>query len=205
MAKKISTNVSDSLKTAIDELGKETGVTQAHIVEEALTRYLEMVNSPVTQARGFLPDTETKQTYFASVNGEKREKLLAGLETHNASPEMTEAELLQLACKVSGRDANSIISDGVSYSAQRIIGSELASSGKQGALGSADTKIIESINANRELVSNGRYKPHANKEGKYLIPVSNVAGLALTGVPTVKGFFNRKPEYLALLDVTDLI
>jgi hypothetical protein len=164
-----------------------------------------MVNSPVSQTTGFVPDTETKQTYFASVDGEKREKLLAGLETHDATPEMTEFELLQLACKVSGRDANSIISDGLSYAAQRVIGSELASSGKQGALGSADTKIIEAINTIREMVANGRYKPRANKAGRYLIPETNLAGIAMTGAPTVRGFLNRKPEYLALLDVTDLI
>ena len=205
MVKKISTNIPDSLKTAIDELGKETGVTQAAIVEQALKHYLEFINSPVSQSTGYIPDSETKVTYFTSVDGDKREKLLTGLESHGVTPEMTESELLQLACKVSGRDANSIISDGLSYAAQRVLGAELASSGKQGALGAADTKIIEAINTIREMVSNGRYKPRANKDGKNMIPETNLAGIAMTGVPTVRGFLNRKPEYRDLLDVTDLI
>jgi hypothetical protein len=211
----LRTKVSDSFKADFLGHAKEIGLNQAEAVSEALEQYLKGNSQPSsspTSPCSFLQD-ETPREFFGSVKNKgddhKRTELIEALDGHGVKAEgetirLTSAQLLALASKISGKPETEILSDGLSYIAQKMITQELAGNSNQGTLGSADRRIIETINELRQMISQGEYKPRKNKEGKALLGDSVIAGKAMTSTVTVKNFLKRKPEYLELIDVSDL-
>jgi hypothetical protein len=205
--------VSDNFKTDFLSVAKQKGLNQAEAVSQALEQYLKGNSQPSSSSPcSFLQD-ETLREFFGSVKNKgddhKRTELIEALDKHGVKADgetvrLTTAQLLALASKVSGKSETEILNDGLSYIGQKMITQELAGNSNQGTLGSADRRIIETINELRQMISQGEYKPRKNKEGKALLGDSVVAGHALTSTVTVKNFLKRKPEYLELMDVSDL-
>lgn len=201
--------VSQDFKNEFQARAESQGLTQSQAVSQALEQWLQ----PSSQALS-LDDTE--QVYFESVkptkeDSEKRERLLEGLGEHGVKIEegsayLSPQQLLTLASKLSGKSESDILTEGVSYMAQKLVTQSLSSASKQGTLGSADGRIIAAIHELRKLISEGEYKPRQDKEGKSKLGDSVIAGRAMTSVATVRNFLARKgDEISALLDVSDLI
>lgn len=217
--------VSVNFKTDFLSVAKEKGLNQSEAVSQALEQYVSQAleqyvegnsqpssSTSTTSPCSFLED-ETPKEFFGSVKNKeddnKRSELIEALDVHGVKAEggtikLTSGQLLDLASKVSGKSQTEILSDGLSYIAQKMITQELAGNSNQGTLGSADRRIIETINELRQMISQGEYKPRKNKEGKALLGDSVIAGKAMTSTVTVKNFLKRKPEYLELIDVSDL-
>ena len=200
MARK-NLNLTNDLSDKLESVAKETGVTQGEIVDKALALFFNQTESP--GPGGYTPDETETLTYFAKLDEEKGLSVEKALADHGASFQMSRAQLLAVASKISGRAPAALLDEGLEYICQRAITATVAGTGKQGSLGAADQRIVQAITQLREMVSNGIYKPRANKEGRLILGLSNVAGKTMTGVTTVRSFLERKPEFEALLDVTD--
>ena len=197
--------MSPDLADKLTHITTESGLNQSQIVEQALAHFFSLRdNGPGPGPGGYTPDGIEVMTYFAKLDEEKGESVEKALADHGASFQMTRALLLEVASKISGRTSAALLDEGLEYICQRAITTTVAGTGKQGSLGAADQRIIEAINQLREMVSNGIYKPRADKEGRLILGLSNIAGKGMTGVTTVRSFLERKPEFEALLDVTDL-
>lgn len=197
--------ISPDLSDKLGNVATEIGLTQSQIVEQALAHFFTLRdNGPGPGPRGYNPDDSEVTTYFAKLDEEKGESVEKALSDHGATVEMTRAQLLAVASKISGRPPAALLDEGLEYICQRAITSTVAGAGTQGSLGAADQRIIEAITQLREMVANGIYKPRANKQGQVILGLSNIAGKAMTGVTTVRSFLQRKPEFEPLLDVTDL-
>lgn len=197
--------ISPDLSDKLGNVATEIGLTQSQIVEQALAHFFTLRdNGPGPGPGGYNPDDSEVTTYFAKLDEEKGESVKSALADHGVTSQLTRAQLLTVASKISGRPSAALLDEGLDYACQRAITSTVAGAGNQGSLGAADKRIVEAINQLREMVSSGIYKPRANKQGQVILGLSNVAGKAMTGVTTVRSFLERKPEYVALLDVTDL-
>lgn len=195
-------SISPDLADKLTDAAKITGLNQGEIVDKALALFFTQSEGP--GPGGYSPDENQTLSYFVKLDEEKAESVEKALSDHGASFEMTRAQLLAVAAKITGRPPAALLDEGLEYICQRAITSTVAGAGNQGSLGAADERIVEAINQLREMVSNGIYKPRANKEGRLILGLSNIAGKGMTGVTTVRNFLERKPEYVAQLDVTDL-
>lgn len=197
----LTTEIIDNVKT----VAKETGLTENQIAQEAIEKFLALRdNGPDPGPGGYNPDDSEVTTYFAKLDEEKGESVKSALADHGVTSQLTRAQLLAVAAKITGRPPEALLDEGLEYICQRAITNTVAGAGTQGSLGAADERIVEAINQLREMVSNGIYKPRANKQGQVILGLSNIAGKAMTGVTTVRSFLQRKPEFEPLLDVTDL-
>jgi hypothetical protein len=65
---------------------------------------------------------------------------------------------------------------------------------------------MDAIDDLRSMVSSGKYRPKSKSgTARVFIPLSNVAGKAMTGMPTIKTFMERYPDWEKKLDVTDMV
>jgi hypothetical protein len=185
----------------------DTGITQSQIVEEALNLFYTHRNGAGAGAGGggFVPDDSQKLSFFKAVEKERKLEIESALAEHGFNTELTMAELVNLASKLTNKNSETLINEGISFICQKAITNSLVGTANQGSLGAADERIIKSIERLRTMVTNGEYKPRLKKgEDRAILGLSNVAAQAMTSVVTVKNFFNRYPEMVAQLDVTDL-
>jgi hypothetical protein len=156
---------------------------------------------------GFVPDNSQRLECFKSITDKKKRVLIkTALAQHGLGMEMTPAELLEVAAKLCGESAESLMADGLLAVCQRRITNAVAGSGNQGSLGAADQRIMDAIDDLRSMVSSGEYRPKSKSgSARVFIPLSNVAGKAMTGMPTIKTFMERHPDWEKKLDVTDMV
>ena len=198
-----ATNVSQDFKDTFLARAESQGLTQSQAVSQALEQWVQPTSQPLSL-------DDHSQEYFSNVSGEKRERLLEGLGEHGVTIEegnvfLSPQQLLSLASQLSGKSESDILTEGVSYMAQKLVTQFLSSASKQGTLGSADGRIIAAIHELRKLITEGEYKPRV-KDGKASLGDSVIAGRAMTSVSTVRNFLSRKGEEVSpLLDVSDLI
>ena len=197
--------ISPDLADKLGHVSTESGLPQSQIVEQALAHFFSLRdNGPESGPGGYAPNDSEVITFFAKLDEEKGESVKSALADHGVTSQLTRAQLLAVASKISGRAPAALLDEGLDYACQRAVTTTVAGSGKQGSLGAADERIVQAITQLREMVSNGIYKPRADKEGRLILGLSNIGGKAMTGVTTVRSFLERKPEFEALLDVTDL-
>jgi len=144
----------------------------------------------------YSPDSTERREWFKNCKADVKQSICATLENCGRSLFMTELDLLSVASELTGCTADELMSQALSLAAQKAITLQVGGAVCGTAPGAADSRILEAIHELRKKVTNGQYKPRADT-----LPLSIVAGVAMTNVTTVRSCLKRHPEWVALTNV----